>query len=55
VNKGQLIGAVGNSAMIEIANEPHLHFEMTAAGAYIDPLTMINGVSVSVMSENIVD
>lgn len=55
VSKGQLIGAVGNSAMVEIANEPHLHFEMMAAGAYVDPLTMIDAASISVMSENIVD
>ena len=55
VSKGQLIGAVGNSAMIEIANEPHLHFEMTVAGAYVDPLTMLDQGSISVMSENIVD
>lgn len=55
VEKGQLIGAVGNSAIVEIASEPHLHFEMTVSGAYVDPLTMVDGSSVSVMSENIIE
>ena len=55
VEKDQLIGAVGNSAIIEIASEPHIHFEMTVSGAYVDPLTMVDASSVSVMSENIVE
>ncbi len=38
VRSGQLIATVGNSAMIEIAEEPHLHFEMTVAGLSVDPL-----------------
>ncbi len=38
VSAGQLIAAVGNSAMIEIAEEPHLHFEMTVDGKSADPL-----------------
>lgn len=38
VSSGQLIAAVGNTAMVEIAEEPHLHFEMTAAGVSVDPL-----------------
>lgn len=38
VSAGQLIAAVGNTAMIEIAEEPHLHFEMTVAGEAADPL-----------------
>ncbi|MBE6606355.1 MAG: M23 family metallopeptidase [Ruminococcaceae bacterium] len=55
VEKGQLIGAVGNSAIVEIASEPHLHFEMTLSGAYVDPLSMLEEKSISVMSENIID
>lgn len=35
---GQLIGTVGDSAMLEIAEEPHLHFEMTVADLSVDPL-----------------
>ena len=38
VRSGQLIATVGNSAMVEIADEPHLHFEMTVGGLSVDPL-----------------
>ncbi len=38
VRSGQLVATVGNSAMIEIAEEPHLHFEMTVGGLAVDPL-----------------
>lgn len=37
VRSGQLIGTVGDSAMIEVAQEPHLHFEMTVKGIQVDP------------------
>lgn len=38
VRSGQLIASVGESAMVEIAEEPHLHFEMTVADLSVDPL-----------------
>ena len=38
VRSGQLIASVGNSAMVEIADEAHLHFEMTVADLAVDPL-----------------
>ena len=38
VSAGQTIAYVGESAMVEIADEPHLHFEMTVAGLQVDPL-----------------
>ena len=38
VRSGQLIASVGESAMIEVADEPHLHFEMTVADLSVDPL-----------------
>ena len=38
VRSGQLIANVGNSAMSEIAEEAHLHFEMTVADLAVDPL-----------------
>ena len=38
VKVGQLLGAIGDSAMVEIAQEPHLHFEMTVGGIQVDPL-----------------
>lgn len=45
VSMGQTIGAVGESAIIEIAEEPHLHLEMKAGGLFVDPLEYM-GVSV---------
>ena len=38
VRSGQLIATVGDSAMVEIASEPHLHFEMTVGDLAVDPL-----------------
>ena len=38
VRSGQLIASVGESAMVEVADEPHLHFEMTVADLGVDPL-----------------
>ena len=37
VEKGQSIGTVGNSAVFEIADEPHLHFEILKNGIQEDP------------------
>lgn len=38
VRAGQQIASVGDSAMIEIADEPHLHFEVSVGGILEDPL-----------------
>lgn len=38
VRSGQLIASVGDSAMVEVAQEPHLHFEMTVGDLSVDPL-----------------
>ena len=38
VARGQILGTVGDSAMVEIAEEPHLHMEMTVKGIQVDPL-----------------
>ncbi len=38
VAMGQSIGAIGESALIEISEEPHLHLEMKVNGSYVDPL-----------------
>ena len=38
VRSGQLLGSVGDSAMVEVAQEPHLHFEMTVDGLQVNPL-----------------
>ena len=47
VKAGDAIGAVGESAMVELAEEPHLHFEMMVNGALVDPLDHHSEESVS--------
>ena len=42
VEKGQSIGTVGNSAVFEIADEPHLHFEILKDAIAVDPAIYIN-------------
>ncbi len=42
VRSGQLIASVGESAMVEVAEEPHLHFEMTIEDLAVDPLEYFN-------------
>ena len=37
VTRGQKIGAVGETAISELADEPHLHIEMTVGGLAVDP------------------
>lgn len=42
VTCGQVIGCVGETAISEMADEPHLHFEMTVAGVSVDPMDYIS-------------
>ncbi len=37
VKQGQTIGTVGNTAAFEIADEPHLHFEILKDNKYLNP------------------
>ena len=41
VKQGQTLGTVGSSATFEIADEPHLHFEMLKDSQYVDPTIYI--------------
>ena len=41
VEAGQTIGAVGETALLELADEPHLHFAVYANGDTIDPAEFI--------------
>lgn len=41
LEKGQSIGTVGNSAAFEIADEPHLHFEIIKDNENVDPTQYI--------------
>jgi murein DD-endopeptidase MepM/ murein hydrolase activator NlpD len=42
VKCGQQIGKVGESAIAELADEPHLHVEMTIDGLSVDPIDYFN-------------
>ena len=37
VSQGKTIGTVGNTAVFEIADEPHLHFEILKDNKYLNP------------------
>ena len=37
VEQGQAIGTVGNTGIFEIADEPHLHFEILKDSLQVDP------------------
>lgn len=41
VKQGQTIGTVGNTATFEIADEPHLHFEILKDSENLDPSSFI--------------
>lgn len=47
VKAGQKLGNVGDSAMLEMAEEPHLHFEVTAKGIQVDPLEYFSAADVT--------
>jgi len=42
VKSGDVIGAVGESAMNEIADEPHLHYELKVDNKHVDPKQHLN-------------
>lgn len=42
ISKGQLIGKSADSCMIEICDEPHIHFEMAKNNTQVDPLEYIH-------------
>lgn len=42
VKSGQLLGAVGDTALSEVAEEPHLHFEMEIDDVSVNPLDYIS-------------
>ena len=44
VKAGDVIGKVGETALIESADEPHLHFELKLEGITIDPEKEIQGL-----------
>ncbi len=52
VTCGQQIGNVGDTAILEMADEPHLHFEMTAKGLSVDPMEYFDKDSVDALSKD---
>lgn len=53
VKCGEVIGVVGDSAMVEIAEEPHLHFEVSVAGRSVDPLEYLDESALVSLSQNV--
>ena len=47
VESGDLIGYVGDTTVIELADEPHLHFEVKVNSVSVNPLDYISGESKS--------
>ncbi|MBQ9131340.1 MAG: M23 family metallopeptidase [Clostridia bacterium] len=52
VQQGQLLGYVGDSAMMEIAQEPHLHMEMTVGGLQVDPLEYFSAAVIATLTQD---
>ena len=52
VKAGQQIATVGSTAMVEIADEPHLHFEMTVGGLSVDPLEYFSSKDVEALQKD---
>ena len=52
VRQGQLLGNVGDSAWLEIADEPHLHMEMTVKGLQVNPLDYFSAAVIATLSED---
>ena len=41
VSAGEVVGSIGESSLVEIADEAHLHFELTIDGEQVDPAAYI--------------
>ncbi len=52
---GQKIGEVGNTALSELADEPHLHMEMTVGGLAVDPRDYFNKEAKDSLTSNNTD
>ena len=50
VKSGQQIGTVGGTATLEMAEAPHLHFEMTEGGLSVDPLEYFSDKDVKTLN-----
>ncbi|MBR6727495.1 MAG: M23 family metallopeptidase [Clostridia bacterium] len=52
VKAGDIIGTVGESAMVEVAEEPHLHVEMTVNGLQVDPTDYLDEDAKATLNED---
>mgnify|MGYP003330477446 CR=1 FL=1 len=52
VNAGDVIGAVGDTALIECEEESHLHLELQVNGEAVDPSEYIEMVKISEVYED---
>ena len=52
VKAGEAIGYVGDTAMVELADEPHLHFELTVAGIQVNPLDYLGEDAVATLAQD---
>lgn len=52
VKVGDVIGTVGDSAMVEIGEEPHLHLEMTVKGIQVDPTDYLSEDAMATLKED---
>jgi murein DD-endopeptidase MepM/ murein hydrolase activator NlpD len=52
VKQGQQLGIVGDTAVVEMADEPHLHFEVTAKGLSVNPLDYFSEKDVNALSKD---
>ena len=52
VKQGDEIGRVGDTAVVEMADEPHLHFEVTVKGISADPLDFFSKTDVEALSKD---
>ena len=52
VKQGQQLGNVGDTAVVEMADEPHLHFEVTVKGLSVDPLEFFSKEAAATLSKD---
>ncbi len=52
VKAGDVIGKVGNSASVEVSEEPHLHLEMTVNGLQVNPTEYLDKDAMNILGED---
>lgn len=52
VKAGDVIGTVGETAMVEVSEEPHLHLEMTVGGLAVDPTEYLDEDAMATLKED---